>query len=275
MKPRPWAQPKIIVSVSNPGASQKTISAGEDRQLDPGEPLYPGEEPPGHGPAHQAAGGERGEDDPLLLASVGDGVALARAGAGRAADVAQLDALRDDLRKPPRHHLPSNPCCAAPPVSTPTPSGSDRRRSARSAAPWRTGREARRGRWRRSRQRSRRSLASMSKYTLPVQRTSRSTFSRRPSPVGSSRMKWNCAFRQLLRRRGRAIQSQQTLGSEDDERARLADQRLAPQQVEVLRGGAGVGDPDVALGGEREEALDAGARVLRARSPHSHVAAAG
>jgi hypothetical protein len=39
---------------------------------------------------------------------------------------------------------------------------------------------------------------------------------------------------------------------------------LAPQQVEVLGGGGRVGDPDVALGGELDEALDAGARVLGA-----------
>src|SRR6185295_10367492 len=66
-------------------------------------------------------------------------------------------------------------------------------------------------------------------------------------------------------RRG-AVEAQQTLRGEDDERPRLADQRLAAQQVEVLRGRGRVGDADVALGAEGEEALDAGARVLRPRA---------
>jgi hypothetical protein len=46
--------------------------------------------------------------------------------------------------------------------------------------------------------------------------------------------------------------------------SRLADQRLAAQQVEVLGSGGRVGDADVALGAEGEEALDAGTGVLRA-----------
>ena len=88
-------------------------------------------------------------------------------------------------------------------------------------------------------------------------------------------MKWKCAVGQLLRRGRGALEAQQTLGGEDDQRSRLADQRLAAQQVEVLGGGGRVGDADVALGAEREEALDAGAGVLRARSPRSRGAGAG
>ena len=83
------------------------------------------------------------------------------------------------------------------------------------------------------------------------------------------------AVGQLLERRGGAGQAQQALRREDDQRPRLLDQRLAAQQVEVLGRGGRVGDPDVALGGERQEALDPGARVLRARRPRSRAAAAG
>ena len=76
-------------------------------------------------------------------------------------------------------------------------------------------------------------------------------------------MKWKCPSVSSSASRGGAVEAQQALGGEDDQRARLADQRLAAQQVEVLGGGGRVGDADVALGGEREEALDAGAGVLR------------
>ena len=37
---------------------------------------------------------------------------------------------------------------------------------------------------------------------------------------------------------------------------------LPPQQVEILRGSGAVGDLHVVFGAQREEALDAGARVL-------------
>ena len=63
-----------------------------------------------------------------------------------------------------------------------------------------------------------------------------------------------------------AVEAQQALRGEDDQRPRLADQRLAAQQVEILGRGGRVGDPDVALGAERQEALDAGAGVLRPRT---------
>ena len=96
-----------------------------------------------------------------------------------------------------------------------------------------------------------------------MQRTRRSTFSRRSAAVGSSRMKWKWPSVSSSRRGRGAVEAQQPLRGEDDQRPRLADQRLAAQQVEVLGGGARVGDADVALGGQRQEALDAGAGVLR------------
>ena len=51
-----------------------------------------------------------------------------------------------------------------------------------------------------------------------------------------------------------------------DQRALLGDPGLAAQQVEVLRRRRRVGDPDVALGGELEEALQARGGVLGARA---------
>ena len=74
--------------------------------------------------------------------------------------------------------------------------------------------------------------------------------------------------------RERALVAQQALGREHDQRPELLDQRLAPQQVEVLGRRGDVRDADVALGGERQEALLARARVLRARRPRSRAAAA-
>ena len=53
----------------------------------------------------------------------------------------------------------------------------------------------------------------------------------------------------------------------------LRDPRLAAQQVEVLGRGGRVGEPDVALGGELDEALDPGARVLGA-APRSRAGGA-
>ena len=55
-------------------------------------------------------------------------------------------------------------------------------------------------------------------------------------------------------------------GRHDDQRALLGDARLAAQQVEVLRRRRQVRHADVALGGELQEALEAGAGVLRARA---------
>ena len=69
----------------------------------------------------------------------------------------------------------------------------------------------------------------------------------------------------LERGRGRG-QPQQALRRHHDQRARLRDERLAAEQVEVLGRGGAVRDPDVALGRGLEEALDAAARMLGARA---------
>src|SRR3954452_10064249 len=63
----------------------------------------------------------------------------------------------------------------------------------------------------------------------------------------------------------RLRQAQQRLRRHDHERALLGDLRLTAEEVEVLRRGREVRDADVALGGEREEALEARRRVLGAR----------
>ena len=57
---------------------------------------------------------------------------------------------------------------------------------------------------------------------------------------------------------------QQALGREHDERKRIDGQqrRLPAQQVEVLRRGRAVGDPDVGVGGELQEPLGTGAGVI-------------
>ena len=149
--PSPCAQPKTIVSVSNPGTSQKTISAAEDRQLDPGEPLDPDEHGPGTGLRTYAARGEGGEDDPLLLAARGRRSSPRpgwRGSGGRCSRARRPRAAMSGRR---RDITFQRPCCAAPPGPRRSPSGSGRRRSARRAVPWRRGRAARPGRSRRSR----------------------------------------------------------------------------------------------------------------------------
>ena len=65
-------------------------------------------------------------------------------------------------------------------------------------------------------------------------------------------------------RRRRLLQAQQALRRHHDERPRGRVERLAAQQVEVLRRGRAVGDADVVLRGELEEPLEPRARVLRA-----------
>src|SRR4051794_12937180 len=57
-------------------------------------------------PEALGAGGESGEDDALLLAGMGAGVALAGAGPRRATDVGELDVLGKDVREAAGHHLP-------------------------------------------------------------------------------------------------------------------------------------------------------------------------
>ena len=58
--------------------------------------------------------------------------------------------------------------------------------------------------------------------------------------------------------------AEHALRREDDQRLAPLAQRLAAQQVEVLRGGRGLADLDVVAGGELQVALDAGAGVLGA-----------
>ena len=74
------------------------------------------------------------------------------------------------------------------------------------------------------------------------------------------------ALGELGERRGRGGQPQQALGRHHDQRARLRHQRLAAQQVEVLRRRGAVGHADVALRRHLQEALEPRARVLGARA---------
>src|SRR5207245_8722502 len=67
---------------------------------------------------------------------------------------------------------------------------------------------------------------------------------------------------QVLESRARLGQAQQALGREQHEGTELRVARLPPQQMEVLGRRGAVRDPDVPVRAEREEALDAGARVL-------------
>ena len=57
--------------------------------------------------------------------------------------------------------------------------------------------------------------------------------------------------------------AQQALRRQHDQRLAPAPQRLPAQEVEVLRRGRGLADLDVVLGRELQEALEAGAGVLR------------
>jgi hypothetical protein len=66
--------------------------------------------------------------------------------------------------------------------------------------------------------------------------------------------------------RGRRREAQEALGCHHDERPCLLDERLAAQQVEVLRRRGHVGDADVPLGGELQEPLHAPTRMLGARA---------
>ena len=69
----------------------------------------------------------------------------------------------------------------------------------------------------------------------PVQSSRRVTFSRRPSAVGSSITRWSPPSASSRSGRERARVAQQALRREHDQRPALLDQRLAAQQVEVLR----------------------------------------
>ena len=70
------------------------------------------------------------------------------------------------------------------------------------------------------------------------------------------------AFRELGHRGCRHGVSEQALRGHHDHGPLGASQSLSPEEVEVLRGGGGVGDPDVLLGAQLEKALQARAGVL-------------
>src|SRR5437868_3492487 len=119
MKPRPCAQPNSIVSVSKPGTSQKKIRPVKIPNSIHESRLTQTNRGPGTGfltasmelltisrdgnPTTSVRvgvavpGGQRGEDYALLLAGVSDGVTLAGAGASRAADVVELDAVWEEV----------------------------------------------------------------------------------------------------------------------------------------------------------------------------------
>ena len=138
-------------------------------------------------------------------------------------------------------------------------------RSAERSAPWRTGTAARRGR-----SATEVALALASRARPCRSRSCRCTAPAAPpapcgpGPWGSSSTNWKAppVRSESLGRRG--AEAKQALWREDHERPRLGDPRLTAEQVEVLGRGGGVGEPDVALGGEGDEALDPGARALGA-----------
>src|SRR5271157_1214847 len=57
--------------------------------------------------------------------------------------------------------------------------------------------------------------------------------------------------------------AQHALGCEDNQRLAPVAQGLAAQKMKILRGVRGLRDLDVVLGGELDEALDAGAGMFR------------
>ena len=70
------------------------------------------------------------------------------------------------------------------------------------------------------------------------------------------------ALREVDERRGGLLQPQEPLRRHHDQRPRGGVEGLAADQVEVLGRRGRVRNPDVLLGGELQEALETGARVL-------------
>jgi len=72
------------------------------------------------------------------------------------------------------------------------------------------------------------------------------------------------AFGQLARRRQHHLVTEQALRGEHDQRQRVdrEQRRLPPQQVEELRSGRAVGEPQVDIGGHLKKALRAGAGMI-------------
>ena len=70
--------------------------------------------------------------------------------------------------------------------------------------------------------------------------------------------------REIFNRRTGVGMAQHALGREDDQRLAPVAQSLTAQEMEILRGVGRLRDLDVVLRGELDEALDAGAGMLRA-----------
>src|SRR3954454_6419429 len=113
----PCAVPKMNVSVGKPGAIQKkqraakTVSSTQlaiftQRQSRPGAGARRPSLPVASAASVKSLRAERREDDALLLEPVGRRVALRRRGAWRAADVAEVDSLRDELGHAAEHDAP-------------------------------------------------------------------------------------------------------------------------------------------------------------------------
>ena len=200
-------------------------------------------------------------DDAVLLAQVRRRVALARARAPRAADVAQ----RTQPAAPPRAGGGSRarrPCSAAPPAPRRPPRAPGSRRRARaSCLDAGTDRAARRARPRRLGAPPRSLVADDVVVELP--RAERRAGAPRPGRrAGSSMTGWNAPSVSSSSVDDASLQPQQPLRRHHDQRPRARVERLPPQQVEVLRRGRAVGDADVLLRGELQEALEPRGGVL-------------
>ena len=124
-----------------------------------------------------------------------------------------------------------------------------------------------------SRSRSSRRASSRSKYTLPLQNTTRRTCAAAQlvDLVDHAR---EAAVRELLERRDRQLVAQQALRRHDDQRLAEGLAHLPAQHVEHLRRRRGHAHLHVVLGAQLQEALEARRGVLRALRPRSRAAAA-
>ena len=100
---------------------------------------------------------------------------------------------------------------------------------------------------------------------LPVQSSTRRTAPRsRSGSAGRRASRWNAPSVSSSTGERVCRHAQVPLRREADQRLARRRVDLAPQHVEVLRRGRRVDDPQVVLGAQREEALDARAGVLGA-----------
>ena len=106
---------------------------------------------------------------------------------------------------------------------------------------------------------------SSSTASLPEQRTRRVTDSGDSARRGSSSTGLELALGKLVEGRRRQRVAQQALGGHHHQRPPVGGEglRLPPQQVEILRRGRWVGDEQVALGKELQEALQPRRGMLR------------